>query len=172
MKTSTSTGWLFRGAGLAGAMSELAAPEGLGLTPGGRVAMVSGDEAIRQSIILLLTTIPGERVMRPDFGCPLHRLMFAPNDATTAGLAIHYVRQALIRFEPRVDIVSLDADAAGAVVRDSGQAPAGDNEPEDERGRGLEDGSKLVVSLVYRAKATNHLESLELEVGLDGEGLR
>ena len=54
-------------------------------------SMIAGDAAIRQSIILLLTTTPGERVMRPDYGCPLHRLMFQPNDATTAGLAIHYV---------------------------------------------------------------------------------
>ena len=71
--------------------------------------MVEGDAAIRQAILLLLSTTPGERVMRPDYGSRLHRLVFAPNDDTTAGLAIHYVRQALRRWEPRVDVLDVDA---------------------------------------------------------------
>jgi Bacteriophage baseplate protein W len=142
------SGWLFSGVQLAGAGSELARPEGIALTPAGRIAMVSGDDAVRQSIILLLTTIPGERVMRPDYGCPLHRLLFAPNDATTAGLAIHYVRQALVRFEPRIDIVSLDATAGS----DAESA----------------DASKLIISLVYRVKSTNRQASFDLEVDLYG----
>ncbi len=87
-------------------------PGGPLLTPAGGVAMIADDAAVRQSIILLLTTIPGERVMRPDYGCPLHRLMFAPNDATTAGLAIHYIRQALERWERRIDVLRLDAGAS------------------------------------------------------------
>jgi hypothetical protein len=172
MKSTPGKGWLFKGAELAGAKSESSAPEGIALTPGGRIAMVSGDAAIRQSIILLLTTIPGERVMRPDFGCPLHRLLFSPNDATTAGLAIHYVRQALVRFEPRIDIVSLDANAAGVVVRGVGQAPAADGDPADERRHSLDENSTLVVSLVYKVRATNRVASLQFEVGLDGGGLR
>jgi phage baseplate assembly protein W len=49
--------------------------------------------------------------MRPEYGTHLSRLLFAPNDDTTAGLAIHYVRQALTRWEPRVEIVELDAGA-------------------------------------------------------------
>jgi uncharacterized protein len=149
MKSPQRAGWLFSGVEFAGAAAELVQPEGLTLTPAGRVAMVSGDDAIRQSIMLLLTTLPGERVMRPDFGCPLHRLLFAPNDATTAGLAIHYVRQAVVRFEPRVDIVSLDAGAANSAD-------------------GSDDGSKLIISLVYRVKSTNRQASLDLEVGLYG----
>ncbi len=75
----------------------------------GALAMVDGDEAIRQALILLLSTTPGERLMRPEYGSHLHRLVFAPNDDTTAGLAIHYVRQALPRWEPRVDVLHLDA---------------------------------------------------------------
>ena len=62
--------------------------------------------------MLLLSTRPGERVMRPDYGCELHELMFAPNDDTAAGLAVHYVRQALTRWEPRVEILNLDANRA------------------------------------------------------------
>ena len=69
----------------------------------------AGDEAVRQSILLLLSTIPGERVMRPTYGCHLHRLVFWPNDDTTAGLAIHYVRRAVERFEPRVEVIRVDA---------------------------------------------------------------
>jgi hypothetical protein len=56
--------------------------------------MVAEQAAVRQSILLLLTTVPGERVMRPDYGCDLQKLVFSPNDATTHGLAIHYVRRA------------------------------------------------------------------------------
>ena len=63
------------------------------------MAFVSGCVllAVRQSILMLLSTRPGERVMPPDYGCPIHRLVFSPNDATTAGLAIHYVRHSLLR---------------------------------------------------------------------------
>ena len=82
---------------------------GLQIGPDGRIMMVEGADAIRQAILILVSTIPGERVMRPDYGCHLHRLLFSPNDETTAGLAIHYVRDAIERWEPRVEIVSLDA---------------------------------------------------------------
>lgn len=83
--------------------------EGISLNNKGGIAMVSDARAVRQSILLLLATRPGERVMRPDYGCWLHRLVFAPNDAGTAGLAIHYVREALERWEPRAVIDQLNA---------------------------------------------------------------
>jgi len=82
---------------------------GLTVTAAGGVAMVEGDESIRQAILMLLSTRPGERVMRPAYGSNLHRLIFAPNNDTTAGLAIHYVRQALRRWEPRVNVLDVDA---------------------------------------------------------------
>ena len=115
-------GWRFDGVALSGGLGDGPAPGGPLLTPAGGVAMIADDAAVRQSIILLLTTIPGERVMRPDYGCPLHRLMFAPNDATTAGLAIHYIRQALERWERRIDVLRL---AAGASIGGPGPAVAG-----------------------------------------------
>lgn len=102
---------------MAGLQGWLFAPSGgPGLAADGAVAMVDGPGLISQSLMILLGTVPGERVMRPDYGCPLDRLVFAPNDATTAGLAIHYVRQALRRWEPRVEILRLDAgpDPQGA----------------------------------------------------------
>lgn len=86
-------------------------PGGLMLNSTGAIAMTEGDQAVHQSLLLLLSTRPGERVMRPDYGCLLHRLLFAPNDANTAGLAIHYVREALHRWESRIAIVNLDAGA-------------------------------------------------------------
>ena len=76
----------------------------------GSIAMAEDVASVRQSLQLLLTTRPGERVMRPGYGCQLHELAFAPNDDTTAGLAIYYVRQAIRRWEPRVEIVDLDAN--------------------------------------------------------------
>ena len=85
---------------------------GLVITNRGRVAMVEGAASVRQAILLLLSTRPGERIMRPYYGCNLHRLVFSPNDDTTAGLAIHYVRQALDRWEPRIDVLHLDAIAS------------------------------------------------------------
>src|SRR5262249_16352614 len=88
------------------------APEeqaGLHVVAGGRIAMAEEHVSVRQAILLLLSTSPGERVMRPDYGCDLHRLVFSPNDDTTAGLAIHYVRRAVERWEPRVEILRLDA---------------------------------------------------------------
>src|ERR1041385_5576387 len=139
---SSTRGWLFSGAELGGSLSEAGAPGAITLTAAGGIAMVTDDRAIRQAIILLLTTIPGERVMRPDYGCPLHRLMFAPNDATTAGLAIHYVRQALSRYEPRIEIVSLDAHADDI------------------------DEARLIVLLEYRVKSTNRQALLEFGLNL------
>ena len=72
-------------------------PAGLRVGLNGAPELVDGVEAVRQAVLLLLSTRPGERVMRPDYGCDLHRVLFAPNDDTTAGLAIHYVRAAVAR---------------------------------------------------------------------------
>ncbi|MDX5332726.1 MAG: GPW/gp25 family protein [Gammaproteobacteria bacterium] len=85
--------------------------QGIGVSRTGAIAMVSESASVRQSLLLLITTRPGERVMRPDYGCELYRLAFAPNDATTHGLAIHYVRRAIERWEPRVDVLDVDATA-------------------------------------------------------------
>lgn len=133
----------FEGAGL-GERGGAGAATGPATSPSGALLTVEGDDAIRQSLLLLLTTAPGERVMRPDYGCPIHYLSFSPNDATTAGLAIHYVRQAVARWEPRVDIVHLDAGA----------------DPEDP--------GRLTVTLEYRVRASGEVRELVLTVALDG----
>ena len=89
------------------------------LTPGGSVQLFSGAEEIDAAIRMILTTAPGERVMRPDFGCSMWEQVFAPVNPNTLGLIEQSVREALARWEPRI---SLDAVAAvagedNAVVR-------------------------------------------------------
>jgi phage baseplate assembly protein W len=76
----------------------------LQVDPRGGISLASGQSDIAQSIRIILETAPGERVMRPEFGCRVHELVFAPHNATTQGLLIHYVKQALARWEPRIDV--------------------------------------------------------------------
>ena len=83
---------------------------GLQLTKSGGLQMVDEDTSVRQAILLILSTAKGERVMRHDYGCDLDQLAFMPTDETTLGLAIHLVRQALRQWEPRIDILQLDAE--------------------------------------------------------------
>jgi phage baseplate assembly protein W len=75
---------------------------------GGRVAEVSGEDLIRQSIWLILSTAPGERVGRSDFGCGIHNLVFGTQSASTTGSVIHEVESALGRWEPRIDLIGVD----------------------------------------------------------------
>jgi phage baseplate assembly protein W len=77
------------------------------LGPSGTMAMVSGTTEIEQAIWLILATAPGERPMRPEFGCGIHELLFSPVDATTAALVERDVREALVRWEPRIDVVDV-----------------------------------------------------------------
>lgn len=76
----------------------------------GAVALVSESEAIRRSIYLILSTAKGERRMRPNFGCGIHDLVFAPNDATTVGLIRSHVEEALGWWEPRITLVRTDVE--------------------------------------------------------------
>lgn len=73
------------------------------------IRLVGGVDAIRRSIWLILGTAPGERVMRPDFGCAIHDAVFDPNDASTAGRVGRSVREALARWEPRIDVLDVYA---------------------------------------------------------------
>jgi phage baseplate assembly protein W len=117
---------------------------GLQLTPAGRIDMVEDEDAVHQSILMLLATSPGERVMRPEYGCLLRRVIFSPNDDTTAGLAIHYVRSALERWEPRVDVLRVDARVDA------------------------DDPGRLEVVLDYRVKTTQAVQTLRVPVDLAG----
>lgn len=79
----------------------------LQLDPRGGISLASGENEIMQAIKIILETRPGERVMRPEFGCRIHELVFAPNNASTKALAMHYVKQALDRWEPRIDVTEV-----------------------------------------------------------------
>ncbi|MFC4639752.1 GPW/gp25 family protein [Deinococcus hohokamensis] len=80
-----------------------------GLNARGQVAMVSGEQAVTQAVLMLLMTARGQRVMRPEYGCRIHELVFAPGDATTLGLASYYVDEALRRWEPRIEVDHVQA---------------------------------------------------------------
>jgi phage baseplate assembly protein W len=82
----------------------------VGLDDGGQVELApDGEQGIRQSIWTILATSPGERVMRPDFGCGLHDLVFGVNNAATATAVTRAVREALATWEPRIDVLDVYA---------------------------------------------------------------
>jgi len=80
----------------------------LQVDPQGGIALARGHHDIDQAIKLILETSPGERVMRPEFGCRIHELIFAERNAATEGLMIHYVEQALERWEPRIEVRDIE----------------------------------------------------------------
>ena len=116
------------------------------LTRGGAIAMVQDEAAVRQSILMILSTRRGERVMRPEYGCDIHELVFAPCDGTTAGLAIHLIRQALTRWEPRAKLIKVDADF-------------------DPDRPGC-----LLLSVLYEVRSIGVRNALSVAVDLTGEG--
>ncbi len=76
------------------------------------------EESVRQSILIILGTAKGERAMRPDFGCGIHDLVFASLSANTLGRVDREVHEALLRLEPRIDVLSVQItpDAVGSVL--------------------------------------------------------
>lgn len=84
----------------------------------GRVAWLSGPALVRQSILLILDTEPGERVMRPSFGAGLRRYLMAPNTPGTRARIAADVERALGQWEPRIEVreVQVVPDDDPAVV--------------------------------------------------------
>ena len=80
----------------------------LQVNPRGEIALVSGERDIAQAIRIILETIPGERVMRPEFGCGLRRYLMKPNTVAVRALLRHDVEAALRQFEPRIDLTSVE----------------------------------------------------------------
>ena len=101
----------------------------------GSVRLFSGAEDVDAAIRLILSTVPGERVMRPDFGCGMWDQLFEPISARTLGLIEQAVRDALGRWEPRIDVDRVEA--------------AGDP------GTGI-----VQIALAYRIRATNDTRNL------------
>lgn len=106
------------------------------LPAGGRLGWQGGEDKVRQSIWILLSTSPGERVMRPDFGCGIHDLVFEANTAALRGRVEQRVREALLRFEPRIDVVDVRVET-----------------PPEAR-------NHLLISVDYRVRANNAFHNL------------
>jgi len=84
---------------------------GLPLVPTERqqtLPLVAGADKVRQSIYIILDTEPGERLMRPEFGCPLRRHIMEPNTAANRALMQREVQNALRQWEPRIQLARVD----------------------------------------------------------------
>ncbi|MEU4203774.1 GPW/gp25 family protein [Streptomyces sp. NPDC039022] len=107
----------------------------LRIGPTGGIALVSGEREIEEAIRLVLATAPGERPMRPEFGCAIHDLVFAPVNEQTAGRIQHEVYASLDRWEPRIEVTDVQV-TTGA------------------------DRSVLYIDIRYRIRGTNNPRSL------------
>ena len=96
-----------------------------------KIALSEGEDSIRESIMIILGTTKGERVMRPDFGCGIWELVFAPNNTSTATLVTFYIKEALLKWEPRIEVLDVSVT------------------PDEE------EGNKLIINVEYRGKTTN-----------------
>jgi phage baseplate assembly protein W len=99
----------------------------------GSIALVDRQRELEESIRLVLGTAPGERPMRPEFGCGIHNYVFAPADAETAGRIGYEVRAALARWEPRIEVndvvVSIDLEDRAVLYIDIQYSLATSNDP-------------------------------------------
>jgi phage baseplate assembly protein W len=99
----------------------------------GGIALVRREREIEEAMRLVLATAPGERPMRPEFGCGIHDFVFASADGATAGQIAYEVRMALGRWEPRIDLeevaVSFDTEVDGLLYVDIHYAIRGSNDP-------------------------------------------
>ncbi len=102
----------------------------------GGIALARGHDDIEQALGLILGTAPGERPMRPEFGCGVHDFVFDTIDAETVGRMETEIRSALDRWEPRIEVEKIDFELEGA-----------------ERG-------ELLITIGYRVRATNHKRNL------------
>ncbi|MER3444348.1 MAG: phage baseplate protein [Meiothermus sp.] len=108
----------------------------IGVDKRGRIALARHETDIEQAIRMILLTPKGQRVMRPEFGCQIHDLMFAPMDASTMGLASFYVEEALKVWEPRIEVLEVRV------------------QPDPEREE------RMLIHIHYAVKATHDKRSL------------
>ena len=95
-----------------------------------------GGDALDRSLRMILSTAPNERVMRPEFGCGIWDLLFAPLNPSTVGLMADAVRQAVARWEPRIELEEVTV------------------EPD------RHDDGRVAIHLTYRTKDTNDRRNL------------
>jgi len=82
------------------------------VTPSGAIATSSLEQKIEESVFLILSTAQRERPMLPAYGCGIHDLVFAPDSPGTIAEVSATVRDALIAYEPRIDVLAIDVSAA------------------------------------------------------------
>ena len=116
------------------------------LDDGGALAVAEYEESVRQSIWVILGTAKGERVMRPEFGCGIYDMVFGVNSSTAASEAAEEVRDALVSFEPRIDVLNVEVSPGG-------------------------DGEVLYVSIDYQIRATNTVFNLVYPFYLEGSAV-
>jgi Bacteriophage baseplate protein W len=108
----------------------------LGVDRRGSVALAHGEGDIEQALGVILSTAPGERPMRPEFGCEVHDLIFDTIDAQMIGKMDTAIRNALDRWEPRIEVTDIDFDLSD-----------------------MSEG-QLAATIRYRVRATNHQRNL------------
>ena len=105
----------------------------MGVSQSGGIAMVSQDQELIQAMQLIIGTVPGERPMRPEFGCRIHDYVFAEFNPTTEAEMIVAVNEALRRWEPRVEVLNVDIvqdqNDPALLYIDIGYKPAGTYDP-------------------------------------------
>lgn len=84
---------------------------GISINGEGGIALMHGEYDVAKSIYIILSTAPGERVMRTEFGCSVHDLVFATPGPQSYGLVSYYVERALARWEPRIEVENVDVGA-------------------------------------------------------------
>ncbi len=94
---------------MSGAMEFLGSGWGFPVRPGtdGALPVVGGPDSVARSLVLILETEPGERIMRPGFGCGLRRHLMKPNTVATRALIRREVERAVVRWEPRIELESV-----------------------------------------------------------------
>src|SRR3954454_13038150 len=102
---------------------------------GTAIATATYEDSVAQSVWIILGTAKGERVMRPNFGCGIYDLVFEVNSPSTAGRVAQEVRDALLMFEPRIDVLDVQAQPAGS-------------------------GEVLLISIDYQVRATDNAFNL------------
>jgi phage baseplate assembly protein W len=111
----------------------------------GELEFAAYDESVRQSVWIILGTARGERAMRPDFGCGIHDLVFERNTVSTAGKVTQAVREALLMFEPRIELGDVSVVPRGDVMQ---------------------------ISVDYRVRATNNAFNLVFPFYLERSAAR
>jgi len=102
----------------------------------GGLALTNERAEIEQAMRIILSTAPGQRVMRPTFGCRLQELIFAPNNSQTVARARRYVEDALKMWEPRINVVRVNV------------------------GPDRDETSRLLIEVEYKVKTTYDQRSL------------